>query len=134
MRMRLAWLGLAVAAVALLALGSVHPPRSSESARSAYLDSVLKCPSCEDLSIAESDAPSAVTLRRRVSRWVGEGWSNARIEQAVVASYGESELLVPESGGVNTTLYVVPVALIAIAAAGVGWHLYERHKPRRYRA
>jgi len=128
MSTRLIWGALAVAAIALLAVGSVHSPPSSSSARVAYLDSILKCPSCEDLSIAQSDAPSAVALRHRVTHWVDEGWSNSRIESAVEASYGQSELLLPPGGGVNATLYIVPVALIGLAAAGVGWHLYERHK------
>jgi cytochrome c-type biogenesis protein CcmH len=131
MNRRIVWIGLAVAAIVLLALGSIHGTSSSAGAREAYLDSVLKCPSCEDLSIAQSDAPSAVALRHRVARWVAEGWSDARVEQAVVASYGQSELLVPQSGGVNTTLYVLPVAIIGLAAAGVGWHLLERRQQKR---
>lgn len=131
MSSRVVWLGLAVAAIALLAVGSVHGPQSSASARAAYLESILKCPSCEDLSITQSDAPSAVALRHRVLRWVDKGWSNARIEQAVVSSYGEAELLVPQSGGVNATLYILPVALIGLAAAGVGWHLFGRRKLQR---
>jgi cytochrome c-type biogenesis protein CcmH len=131
MNRRIVWIGLAVAAIVLLALGSIHGTSSSARAREAYLDSVLKCPSCEDLSIAQSDAPSAVALRLRVARWVAEGWSDARVEQAVVASYGQSELLVPQSGGVNTTLYVLPVAIIGLAAAGVGWHLLERRQQKR---
>ena len=40
-----------------LGIGSVHPRRQpSTAARIAYLDSVIKCPSCIDLSIAQSDA------------------------------------------------------------------------------
>ncbi|MDA8038211.1 MAG: cytochrome c-type biogenesis protein CcmH [Actinomycetota bacterium] len=131
MSSRVVWLGLAVAAVVLLAVGSVHGPESSASARVAYLESVLKCPSCEDLSITQSDAPSAVALRHRVLRWVDEGWSDAKIEQAVVSSYGEAELLVPPAGGVNATLYILPVALIGLATAAVGWHLFGRRRVER---
>lgn len=128
---RTIWLLLGVAAVVLLAVGSVHNPPSSATARESYLYSVLKCPSCEDLSIAQSDAPSALGLRHRVANWVQQGWSNAKIEKTVVATYGESELLVPPQSGVNTTLYILPVAMIGIAAAGLGWHLFERRKLMR---
>lgn len=128
---RARWLFLAVAAVILLAVGSVHNAPSSAKARESYLYSVLKCPSCEDLSIAQSDAPSAVALRRRVASWVAGGWSNAKIEQEVVSTYGESELLVPPQSGVNRTLYILPVAVVGVAAAGLGWHLLERRKLMR---
>lgn len=127
---RIAWAILVVVAAGLLAFGSVHRVSTTASARIAHLETVLKCPSCEDLSIAQSDAPSALALRARVRHWVFEGWSDARIEDAVVASYGESELLVPGPGGVSTTLYLLPIGLVVVAAGGVGLHLWERRRRR----
>lgn len=123
---RAAWLVLAAVAIGVLAYGSVHGAGSIAAARTAQLDSVIKCPACEDLSIAQSDAPSAVALRRRVSQFVARGWSNARIESWVVDRYGSNSLLVPPSGGVNDTLYVVPVAAVGLAALGLGWYLWRR--------
>lgn len=127
-RSRGAWIVLALVAAGLLAFGSIHPGATTDAARVAHLETVLKCPSCEDLSIAQSDAPSSLALRARVRRWVADGWSDSRIESAVVASYGESELLVPEPGGVSTTLYVLPVALIVIAAGALSLHLWGRRR------
>jgi cytochrome c-type biogenesis protein CcmH/NrfF len=123
---RTAWLLLALVAIAALAIGSVHGSSSSATAREAQLDSVIKCPACQDLSIAQSDAPSSVALRRRVAQFVAEGWSNARIESWVTQRYGSNALLVPQGGGVGDTLYLVPVAAIGIAAAGLGWYLWRR--------
>lgn len=128
---RLAWGVLLVAAITLLVVGSISPSSNGTAARISRLDSVIKCPACEDLSIAQSDAPSSVTLRNEVSAWVHEGWSDARIEQAVVARYGPSGLLLPPASGVDAALYYIPLGAIAVAAAALGWYLWRRQGRRR---
>jgi cytochrome c-type biogenesis protein CcmH/NrfF len=122
---RAAWLVLVIVAVAVLAIGSIHNT-SGTAAREAQLDSLIKCPACEDLSIAQSDAPSAVALRHRVSTFVLQGWSDARVEAWITGRYGSDALLVPPTSGASETLYVVPVAAVGIAAAGLGWYLWRR--------
>lgn len=126
---RPAWLVLAAVAIAVLAVGSVHPVTAAK-ARTSYLDSVIKCPACEDLSIAQSDAPSSVSLRHRVASFVSDGWSEARIEDWVTGRYGSNALLVPPTSGVSSTLYLVPTVLVAGAAAGLGYFLWRRRSPR----
>lgn len=123
---RVAWAVLAAIAVAVLAYGSFHSSPSGNAARAAQLDTVIKCPSCEDLSIAQSDAPSAVTLRHEVAGFVAKGWSNARIEAWVTARYGSDGLLIPSSSGASEMLYIVPVALVGAAVAGLGWYMWRR--------
>jgi len=123
---RTAWLFIAVIAVAVLAIGSSHGGGSNVKAREAQLDSLIKCPACQDLSIAQSDAPSSMALRRRVAGFVKQAWSNARIEAWVTGRYGTDALLVPPSSGANATLYIVPVAAIGLAVAGLGWYLWSR--------
>ncbi len=121
-----AWLVLAVVAVSALTFGSIHDNPSSDAARVSQLDSIIKCPACEDLSIAQSDAPSAVALRHRVSTFVSQDWSNARIEAWVTDRYGSNALLVPPTSGLSETLYVVPVVAIGVAVVGLGWYLWRR--------
>jgi len=123
---RIAWVALAATAVVLLAIGSVHPPASTAAARTSYLDSIIKCPACEDLSIAQSEAPSSMTLRHEVADWVAAGWNNERIEQAVVARYGPGGLLIPAGSGLDATLYLVPLAAISAAGVGLGSYLWRR--------
>lgn len=128
---RLAWGVLAVAAISLLVIGSINPPSSAAAARIAGLDSIIKCPACEDLSIAQSDAPSSVTLRNEVASWVHAGWSDARIKQAVIARYGPGGMLLPPANGVDAALYYIPLGAIGIAAVGLGWYLWRRQGRRR---
>lgn len=123
---RAAWLLLAAVAIAFLAYGSWHTSPSSAKARIASLDSLIKCPACEDLSIAQSDAPSSVTLRHEVARFVDKGWSDARIESWVTARYGSDALLIPQSSGDSAVLYLVPIGLVGLAVAGLGWYLWRR--------
>ncbi len=123
---RPAWVIVAVVVLVALGIGSVHPPQPSSSARIAHLDSVIKCPSCVDLSIAQSDAPIAVGLRAEVATWVHAGLSDARIEQLVVARFGEQELLVPSGSGVDALLWVVPVALVGGAGVLLAVYLWRR--------
>ncbi len=123
---RSAWALLAALAVAFLAFGSVHGNPDSPKARISSLDGIIKCPACEDLSIAQSNAPSAVTLRHEVARFVDEGWSDARVESWVTNRYGAAALLVPSSAGAGETLYLVPVGLVGLAVAGLGWYLWRR--------
>ena len=106
----------------------MHPAQASSSARIAHLDSVIKCPSCVDLSIAQSDAPIAVGLRDEVAAWVHEGLSDARIEQLVVARFGEQALLVPSGSGADVLLWVVPVLVVGGAAVLLAVYLWRRRR------
>ncbi|MGD0286269.1 MAG: cytochrome c-type biogenesis protein CcmH [Acidimicrobiales bacterium] len=125
---RPAWVIVAVVAVVALGIGSVHPAQPSSSARIAHLDSVIKCPSCVDLSIAQSDAPIAVGLRAEVAAWVHEGLSDAQIEQLVVARFGEQALLVPSGSGADVLLWAVPVSVVGGAGVLLGVYLWRRRR------
>jgi cytochrome c-type biogenesis protein CcmH len=115
-------------AVAALGFGSVHPAQASSADRIAHLDSVIKCPSCVDLSIAQSDAPIAVGLRAEVASWVQQGLSDSRIEQLVVARFGEQVLLVPSGSGVDLALWAVPASVIGVAGLMLIGYLWRRRR------
>jgi cytochrome c-type biogenesis protein CcmH len=125
---RLAWALLLVVAVGLLVIGSINPPSSSAAARISRLDSIIKCPACEDLSIAQSDAPTSVTLRNEVAGWVHSGWSDQRIEQEVVSRFGPGGLLLPSATGVEAALYFIPLGAIAIAAVALASFFWRRQR------
>jgi len=125
---RPAWAVLAVVVIAALGIGSVHRPEPSTASRISHLDSAIKCPSCVDLSIAQSDAPIATALRTEVAAWVHEGLSDTRIEQLVVARFGESVLLVPAGSGADVLLWIVPIAVLGTASALLVFHLWRRRR------
>ena len=123
---RAAWLCAAATLLVALGIGSVHPPVPSATARVAYLETVIKCPSCADLSIGQSEAPIAVALRSQVSAWVGGGLSDAEIEHLVVARFGPAVLLVPEGSGAAVALWALPIASIVVAAGVLALYLWRR--------
>ena len=122
------WLTVALVAVVALAVGSVHSDQPSSAARISHLDSLIKCPSCVDLSIAQSEAAIAVGLRAEVAAWVHQGLSDARIEQLVVARFGEQALLVPSGTGADLLLWAVPVSVLGAAGVLLAGYLWRRRR------
>ncbi len=128
---RAAYLVLTLVAAGALVLGSLHPAAPTRAARLAALESEIKCPSCADLTIAQSDAAAAVDLRNEVTDLVEAGWSDAAIRARVVAQYGSSVLEVPDSGGISVLVWLVPSLLVALCAGGLATVLYRRQCAQR---
>jgi len=125
------WALLAVVVVTALAVGSIRstaPP--STSGRIGYLESVIKCPTCDNLSIAQSSAPVAVALRHEVRALVDAGWSTPRIETRIEAQYGSDELLAP-SGGV---IWIIPTVVVGLGALAIGGVFARTRRRRRGRS
>ena len=98
-----------VAAVALAiggGLGRSSPPTLAQ--RAASLENAIRCPSCEDISVAESDASTAVAARQQITRMLARGETNGQIEQAFVARWGTSILLVPPASGFGALVWILP--------------------------
>jgi cytochrome c-type biogenesis protein CcmH len=125
---RPAWVVLGLVALALLAYGSVHGSPQPGAARISYLESVIKCPNCDDLTIGQSSSQPATELRSKVVGWVEAGRSNAWIEQQVVAHYGSTELLDPPVSGLDALVWLVPLVAVVVAAGGLTWFLLLRRR------
>ena len=126
-RRRLAWLLLAAAAVVALVVGAAVPRGSSSpSARAAAIERQLKCPSCEDLSVADSTAPSAIAIKALVLRDVEQGQSDAQIEAYLKSVYGPGIMLTPPASGATGIVWVAPVAAFVIALVGLGVFFWRR--------
>ena len=125
----IAW-GIVIAGfVGLLAFGSIHAPPSSSAARVSYLDSIIKCPACDNISIAQSDIVQARELRDKVAQLVDKGWSNSAIESYVVGLYGSNELLTPAKSGLTGAVWLLPVLATGIAVVALGTVLWRRRSP-----
>jgi cytochrome c-type biogenesis protein CcmH len=117
---KLTWLGLAVAAVVVLAV--VLWPRSgtpSVAARTRSLASELRCVDCEGLSVADSSTASARETRRDIEARIRRGQSEDDIRQVYVDRYGESILLKPASSGIGVLVWALPVVLLLLGAGGL---------------
>ena len=93
---------------------------TAAAARVAAIEREVKCPSCLDLSVAQSEAPSSIALRHQIAAEVAAGRSDGQILSSIVARYGTQALLVPPAGPLTTALWTVPVALAVVAVAACG--------------
>jgi len=105
---------LALVVVAVMVVVSA-PRESAAAARIAHLESLVRCPSCDDLSVAQSNATTAVAVRNEIVHRVGLGDSDTAILTSLEATYGTSVLLSPPTSGLGALLWAVPAALVALA-------------------
>jgi cytochrome c-type biogenesis protein CcmH len=113
------WLWLVVFVAVLAIAVAVNPSAPSNATRIAHLESLVKCPACEDLSVAESNATSAIAVRREITEDVGVGMSDNKILTTIEAQYGPQILLSPSTSGLGVLLWVVPVAALAVLVAAL---------------
>jgi cytochrome c-type biogenesis protein CcmH/NrfF len=96
------------------------PSTASTQGRIVHLESMVKCPACDDLSVAESNATSSIAVRHDIARRVHEGESDTTILTSLEATYGTSILLSPSTSGLGLLLWLVPLlALVALVVAGI---------------
>ncbi len=113
------WLILSVVLVGALVLGSGGdgPPTPAE--RSADLASQLRCPTCQGQSVLDSNAPAAEAIRTEVRRRVDAGESDEEILAYVDGQFADSLLLTPPRSGVGALVWILPVAGLVVAVAGL---------------
>ncbi len=105
-------------AVAALAV-ALRPSASSAANRIAHLETLVRCPSCDDLSVAVSNATSAIAVRHEIAQKVHAGESDDKILTSLEDVYGTSILLSPPTSGLGVLLWIVPLlgVLLLIASA-----------------
>jgi cytochrome c-type biogenesis protein CcmH len=110
------WLVALIVVVGLVVVSS--PSKNTPATRAAHLETLVKCPSCEDLSVAQSNATASIALRHEIVADVQRGESDTQILTSIEAVYGPTILLSPSVGGLGILLWFVPVVgLIALVVA-----------------
>ncbi len=121
-----------VLAVALAIGGGLgSSPHLTDAQRAAALDTQLRCPSCEDLSVAQSQASDAVAVRNEVAKLVGEGRTDAEVDDALVDQYGSTILLRPPDSGLAALVWILPVVGAVVAGAALGVLFVRRARSLR---
>jgi cytochrome c-type biogenesis protein CcmH len=113
------WLLMAGVLVVSLFIGVTtdRPPRTP-AARANALASEVRCPTCANLSAAESDAKAAKAVRDEIATRIARGESDAQIRGYLASRY-EGILLRPEARGVAALVWILPVAAGIAALAGL---------------
>jgi cytochrome c-type biogenesis protein CcmH/NrfF len=120
---------LVVVAVSLaVGSGILDASRPSGMQRAAAIEANVRCPSCTDLSVAQSNATTAIAVRHQIERLVAEGRSTDAIDQVLVSEYGPTILLVPPDAGGVPLIWIIPAVLGAGALVGVGIVFWRRSR------
>lgn len=111
---------LAVVAVALyVGARSDQPGPPTVARRTERIASQVRCPTCDGLSTAESEAPSSVAIRAEIRRRVEAGESDEAVRTFLVGRYGRDILLTPAGSGVAGLVWALPVAGLVLGAGGL---------------
>ncbi len=96
------------------------PDPATAQERTRDIGSGLRCPVCQGLSVADSNANSAQVMFDRIGELVRLGYSKQQIEDYFVERYGEWVLLAPPAEGLHWIIWLGPVVAFVIGAGGIG--------------
>jgi cytochrome c-type biogenesis protein CcmH len=118
-----------VLAVALfIGSGVLHNSPETQAQHAASIEAVVRCPSCTDVSVAQSDESTALAVRHEIERLLSRGDSTSQIEQTLVTQYGPSILLEPPDSAGFALIWIVPIVLGVATLLGVGVLFWRRSR------
>ncbi|MAA63188.1 MAG: cytochrome c-type biogenesis protein CcmH [Alteromonadaceae bacterium] len=96
-------------------------PLASDADRERFqeLTKELRCPKCQNQSIADSNAPIASDMREAVHKLVQEGQSNEDIMLAMTSRFGEFVRYRPELDPRTFLLWFTPLIVIVLGLIAV---------------
>lgn len=112
---------LAGAAVGREAAPAADDPRLE--ARVMALAAELRCPVCQNQTIAESDADLAKDLRGQIREQLQRGQSESEVVAYMTARYGDFVLWRPPFKATTLLLWLGPLLLVAMALIGLFYRL-----------
>jgi cytochrome c-type biogenesis protein CcmH len=92
--------------------------------------SVLRCPVCQGLSVADSPTDLARNMKRQVRELLAAGYDREQVLRYFEASYGEFVRLQPALRGVNWLVWAAPVAGLLAGGYVVARALRRPHAAR----
>lgn len=90
----------------------------------------LRCPTCQGLSVKDSDAPLSRQIQDKVRRMVAEGQPEEAIKAFFVSRYGEWILRTPKKKGLGLVLWLLPGLALLLSAGLIGYRLLGNHRKR----
>ena len=106
----LAFMTLSISALAIDSEQAFDDPELQ--ARYEKLVAEVRCVTCQNQNIKDSNAFIASDLRREIRRMIGEGKSNEEIKDFLVTRYGDFVLYRPRFEGKTLALWIAPFLLV----------------------
>jgi cytochrome c-type biogenesis protein CcmH len=131
-RSRATWLvvgaAAVVVAVAALAASAGGDAPTTIPERANALASGLRCPVCQNLSVADSPSRLAGEMRTEIEQQLAAGATDEQVREFFVGRYGEWILLEPTREGLNLLPWLFPI--VAVAAGLAIWLVAVRRRSR----
>lgn len=106
---------------------ALDPPGSGAAlAEAERIGKRLRCPVCQGLSVADSNAEAARAMYKRIFELVQLGYSGEQIEDYFIDRYGEWVLLSPKKEGLHWIIWVGPVLVLVVGAGLVALRAREQ--------
>ncbi len=107
----------------------VAKPDPKVEARLKAIAHELRCLVCQNQTIADSDAPLAVDLRRQTRAMIAAGKSDDEIRRYMVDRYGDFVLYKPPFNAATAVLWMAPALLVLGGLAGLVLMIRRRQVP-----
>jgi cytochrome c-type biogenesis protein CcmH len=115
------WMLMGILTVSLLAVGTTRD--TGPLTQGDRIDAITKrvaCPTCDGESVFVSRASAAEAIRKQVAREVAAGEkSDTEIIGSISDSFNAQILLVPRATGLDSLVWVLPIAVLVCAVAGL---------------
>lgn len=126
MRFLLGVLMLMISGSALATIDVLQFKDEAQEQQFRQLTEELRCPKCQNNSIADSNSMIATDLRQKVYELMQEGKSKKEIVDYMVARYGNFVTYDPPLTPLTVLLWVMPVVAIGLG----GWIIFARTRRR----
>ena len=85
----------------------------------------LRCPTCQGISVNDSEAAFSRQIKDKVRRMLKEGQSESQITSYFVSRYGEWILRAPKKEGIGLVLWILPGMLIVLMGGWIGYKIFH---------
>ncbi|WFV10215.1 cytochrome c-type biogenesis protein CcmH [Citrobacter freundii] len=126
MRFLLGLLMLVISGSALATIDVMQFKDEAQEQQFRQLTEQLRCPKCQNNSIADSNSMIATDLRQKVYELIQEGKSQKEIVDYMVARYGNFVTYDPPLTPLTVLLWVMPMVAIGLG----GWIIFARTRRR----
>lgn len=86
---------------------------------------MLRCPTCQGLSILNSDAQFSLQMKQIVEDKIAAGWDQEQIMTFFVDRYGTWIMRTPPKEGISLIAWLLPLALLIVGPLVV-WFIFWR--------
>jgi len=98
--------------------------------RTQEVASLLRCPVCQGLSVADSPSEMAVNMKGQVRELLARGYTREQILDFFERSYGQFVLLKPKFSGLSAGVWILPLLAVAIGVVVVVGKMKKLEQPR----